>query len=569
VKRRIGYKTRVIHKSFEKARREKAIMRRVLLASVSALAMVTAAVTGTTDARAAGDKPSDGDQLRRLATVPLGAEITGIFLTEEGHLFFNAQHPADSNAAPFNRATVGGIVGYDMNALPRTFTEMPVPIGDDEKQSVQTAVGDYQVIAQEGGFEEQIVAGLGGITDTSGTNTIKVSNDPDFNGFVRIAKDEGYLFTNWEDRPGGMSRMHIRMNDQGRWKIVDNRVQMIDFSSVNGTWVNCFGTVSPWNTPLTSEELYFDNTDQWNNPDYATDWNRPEPMTEYRDAYPNPYDYGYIVEITDPKGTPTPKKHYAMGRFSHENSVVMPDNKTVYLSDDGTGTVFFKFVADTAGDLSSGMLYAAKATQAANDIPAETPFKIDWIELAHGSNDEIHGWIRDYDGIDTEDYVEGESSYISDADVEAWANGEAEDDRAAFLESRKAAAAKGATAEFRKMEGVNIHYGAALDGSVPFMYMAMSSVGKTMADDKGDIRLQANPCGIVYRMKLDADYNVTHMVPAIAGGPYDGERAVNQCATESISNPDNLVVMKDGRVIVGEDTGEHENNALWIYDPEA
>ena len=36
-------------------------------------------------------------------------------------------------------------------------------------------------------------------------------------------------------------------------------VMMVDFTDVGGTWVNCFGSLSPWNTPLTSEELYFDD----------------------------------------------------------------------------------------------------------------------------------------------------------------------------------------------------------------------------------------------------------------------------------------------------------------------
>ncbi len=66
----------------------------------------------------------------------------------------NAQHQADSNTAPYNRATVGVITGIDMNDLPRTFAEMPVPITDAEKQSVRTAVGDYPTIAKEGGFRE-------------------------------------------------------------------------------------------------------------------------------------------------------------------------------------------------------------------------------------------------------------------------------------------------------------------------------------------------------------------------------------------------------------------------------
>ena len=42
---------------------------------------------------------------------------------------------------------------------------------------------------------------------------------------------------------------------------------------------------------------------------------------------------------------------------------VMPDKRTVYITDDSTNGMFLKFVADAAGDLSSGRLYAAKMTQ--------------------------------------------------------------------------------------------------------------------------------------------------------------------------------------------------------------
>lgn len=43
-----------------------------------------------------------------------------------------------------------------------------------------------------------------------------------------------------------------------------------------------------------------------------------------------------------------------MGRKSNEMGLVMPDNRTVYMADDGTNTAQYKFVADKAGDLSSG-----------------------------------------------------------------------------------------------------------------------------------------------------------------------------------------------------------------------
>src|SRR5690606_40053464 len=80
-------------------------------------------------------------------------------------------------------------------------------------------------------------------------------------------------------------------------------------------------------------------------------------------TFPNPYDYGYIVEITEPTAAaPVPVKHFTLGRSAHENPIIMPDEKTVYLTDDGGFKAFYKFVADTAGDLSAGTVYAATLT---------------------------------------------------------------------------------------------------------------------------------------------------------------------------------------------------------------
>ena len=73
-----------------------------------------------------------------------------------------------------------------------------------------------------------------------------------------------------------------------------------------------------------------------------------------------------------------------MGRFSHEMGVVLPDGKTTYHGDDGTNVVFFKSVADEAGDLSAGTLYAAKITQQPDDS-----LDIAWIKLGSGNDDEI------------------------------------------------------------------------------------------------------------------------------------------------------------------------------------
>ena len=108
-------------------------------------------------------------------------------------------------------------------------------------------------------------------------------------------------------------------------------------------------------------------------------------------------------------------------------------------------------------------------------------FDIEWIELATATNAEVEAWIDAYDGIDETDYVEGSTSYISDAEVATWATGTAPDDRVAFLETLRAAEAKGATVEFNKMEGINVNFDGLKSGAVPFMYVAMAEVRGAMA----------------------------------------------------------------------------------------
>lgn len=574
---------------------------------LSALAIATslalAACGGDSDSNNGGGDTGgiQMERLTRVATLPLGSEATGLFLKQDGEVFTNIQHPSDANVTPdaeghvYRHATVGLIENTDIN---KPFEGVSVPETDEEKQIMRVATGRYNVLGQQGdAWAGAPQPGLGGIAVQDGTALIKVSNDPDFNGWVEVSEDEGYLFTNWEDRPGGMSRLHLIRTDEGRWVVQDNDASMVDFSAVKGTWVNCFGTVSPWNTPLTSEELYFDNTVNWNAPGQGSiqdlaDYLAGEINTDYTVTYPNPYDYGYIVEITDPTGTPTPVKHFTLGRYSHENAVVMPDQKTVYMSDDGGGVILFKFVADTAGDLSSGTLYAAAVTQ--DTLPmdaAEAGFDISWVELASASNADIESWVDEYDDVTTADYVDGANSYISDQQINDWAEAKLNqdlddsgsvaaspfaDDRPAFLESRKAAVKLGATGEFNKMEGINVNQKRAQasvegDGEQAHVYVVMSDIAGNMLDSEGAIQLtnQDARCGGAFRMPLEADYNVSRLEMVELGGPYDPTDAANTCSVDGLSGPDNVEVMDDGRLLIGEDTGNHENNMVWLLDPKA
>lgn len=551
------------------------------------------------------DDNNDGitDGLIRFATVPLGAEVTGLFVTDDGTLFFNLQHPDASNTATdsagrrADRGTVGYVAGLNLHETPTTIPSTPVPSRTSTRQTTQTAAGNYVVLGQQGDtFAGALPHGLAAIRSADDSTTVVASDMPDFNGFIPLAPDSGYLFTNWEWFPGGMSRIKLDRNGSTMtWSVDTSDIMMVDFGTW-GTLANCFGSVTPWGTPLTSEE--------WggpaNNPTSTKTWNSPNTfdstrmaLEEYVGGFPNPYRYQWLVEIINPTSVnPLPVKRYAMGRYYHENGVCLPDGKTCYMSEDDSYGALYKFVADTANDLSSGTLYAAKLAQSPGNDPATTTFDVTWIELGSASDAEIEAWVAEYDDIDTSDYVGGRSNYISTLDISAWARadatypttssagtvtaGRAMDNRIAFLESNIAADEKGATTEFQKLEGIDVNYDRAQEAAtgedlVPgetvttaYVYFAISDFSNGMTDNIGDIRLSddVGACGGVYRMPLDSNYDATRIEPAVMGA----DETSGDCDTRFIAQPDNIRVMQDGRVLIGEDGGQ-TNNALWLFDP--
>lgn len=525
----------------------------------------------STDDMDAGEEETADPSLVRLATVALGAEITGMEKTANGEFFFNVQHPDDSLANGEGAAAVGAWTGVNVDELAADLESLPVPDGAD-KETTKVVEGAYQVLGREGDtMGGDLPSGLGHILAADGVTEIKQSNDPDFNAFIPSNDDgsEGYLFTAWEDRPGGMTRLALSKADDGSWTV--GTASNVDFSAVKGTMINCFGSVSPWGTPLTSEENYeAENAAAWNDASYSDGYPNYADVqaiqTYLGGTYPNPYDYGYIVEITDPTGTPTPVKHFTLGRSAHENAVVMPDQRTVYTTSDGTGQSFYKFVANTAGDLSAGTLYAAKVTQDDSKDPAVAGFDLEWIMLGASNNAAIEALIDTYDGIDETAFVADSTNFVTQEAIDAY-DPTTDANELAFIETARVARALGASSEFDKMEGININYAGVESGEVPYMYVAMSDVRNMMVDTEGDIQLDPNRCGVVYRFTLGADYDTARMEPVVAGGEIDEEATVNQCPVGYIAQPDNVAVLNDGRVLIGEDTGNHENNMLWLWTP--
>ncbi len=338
--------------------------------------------------------PADGS-LKRFATVPLGAEVTGLRITPDGTLFMNVQHPSSANPEPFNAATIGVVVGF--NANEDDFESVAVPEDFSDQSVAVIASGEYQILGQvgepvpnsaDGDIFGQVIRADGTVQEVKeydGSVTV-YCNNPDGNNFIPTGEGSGYLLTNFECFPGSISQLAVTRNEDGTWNIDEGDV--LDVSHLNGTWFTCGASLTPWNTGIIGEEGDSD----------ASDLTFPGvvAMSDYLGKQANPYDYGWVMEVAPDMDGTSIVKHYAMGRRSNENAIVASDEKTVYFGDDGSNVMLFKFVADEAGDLSAGTLYAGKVTQMEDDEIGHR-LAVEWIELGHGNDAEIEAAIRELD----------------------------------------------------------------------------------------------------------------------------------------------------------------------------
>lgn len=175
----------------------------------------------------------------------------------------------------------------------------------------------------------------------------------------------------------------------------------VDTSSAHGLWITCGASLSPWGTHLSSEEYEPDAFDQKLGQSLST--LKAFSKNIYGDeTSANPYNYGHLPEITvKADGTGSVKKHYCLGRISHELVQVFADNRTVLMGDDYTNGGLFMFVADKEKDLSAGTLYVAKFITQLTDTTAG---KISWIKLGHATSAEIENLIKS--GIKATDIFE-------------------------------------------------------------------------------------------------------------------------------------------------------------------
>ncbi|MDD3518935.1 MAG: DUF839 domain-containing protein [Chromatiales bacterium] len=457
----------------------------------------------------------------------------------------------------------------------------------------------------------------GRLYDYQGNPLVDPNGDPliaetaDANSLLEVG-DKLFLVNHWEydwilangtganKAPNWYSRAPMSMNltniaqdkDSGKLTATDQRP--IDFSGVDGLWIPCFGSQSPWNTHLGSEEdydLYFVKAS--GGYDTATS-NGLKAMTELyfkNSRQANPYHYGYIPEVkVNSDGSTEVKKHYNMGRGTWEQTIFMPDSRTAYFGDDGTNVFLAMFVGDVAADPSAGgTLYAARwnQTSSANGGAAN----LSWVRLGHATSAEvkalIDGGITFWDIFDittpdtTPDWAaQGYKAIRAGQSTTEYVRLKSGmEQAAAFLEPRRYAAYLGATTEFNKMEGV------AVNRADKKLYMAMSYIDKGMlADATGPvdhIQTAKINAGGSYEIQMAGGQTDTggsainsewvgvsmHVPTALLGQDISADALGNVAHPDKVANPDNMFFSEGMRTLfIGEDSGTHVNNFVWAYN---
>lgn len=357
----------------------------------------------------------------------------------------------------------------------------------------------------------------------------------------------------------------------------------VDTSSVNGLWITCGASLSPWGTHLSSEEY---------EPNAFTAATDAQFKAFSKNLYgsetaANPYNYGHMPEVTvNPDGTASIKKHYNLGRISHELVQVMPDNRTVFMGDDATNSGYFVFVADKEKDLSAGSLYVAKVGTGFSIDPAAPAAPLTWIKLGSATSAEIKALAATLKPTDIMTVSTTDPQDASYTKVNA--NGKTEwiklmpgmEKAAAFLETHRYASLVGASMGFSKMEGTTVNIKdkvaySALQNCVASMVAgnAYNTVGNGVSIPK------ALNAGAVMALNLkgglkdtsgtsiNSEWMPVDTKALITGEDITADALGNTANPEKIANPDNLKFSETLRTLfIGEDSSQHVNNFLWAYN---
>lgn len=490
-----------------------------------------------------------------------------------------------------------------------SFDGITAPLTDAEKRQVRATsnvtidgkkvpVG-YKTLLRGGDVLNGVT--FGALTDKDGDpiklgdGSTVVDNGTDFTSLLPVGS-KLFSVTHFESgKPAAMYLTEL-LQDKTTGALTAVSTKPIDFSAVGGLWTPCAGSVTPWNTHIGGEE-YEPDARAFEAATTAAEvdtlfaahaiYFKVDPATATLDqlrAVLTPYKYGFPVEVTvSEQGSATAAKHYAMGRRANELAYVMPDKKTVYMTDDGDNTGFYMFIAKTPGSLTAGKLFAMKWNQTSDNLGGAAT--IEWIPLGPEATDDdvktlLTANTKFSDIFDAETpNVDGTCPTSGFKAVQHGKTGEClklktgKELAASRLETRRYAAYVGATIEMNKEEGFTF------DPDGMTAYVAITDIGNGMTDKSAydfggpnHVKLQPNACGGVYSLAVGADpaigseYVVKSWTSLIVGIP---SAASGSCSISTIANPDNIsFVRKYNTLVIGEDCGklQHQNDAIWSMD---
>lgn len=370
--------------------------------------------------------------------------------------------------------------------------------------------------------------------------------------------------------------------DQTTGKLSLVKYHNVDTSEVNGLWITCGSSLSPWNTHLSSEEY---------EPD-AFDTNDMRFKAFSRKLFgdelvANPYHYGHMPEVTvKHDGTGSIVKHFCMGRISHELVQVMPDNRTTLMGDDCTNGGLFLFVADKEKDLSAGTLYVAKLGAGFSVNPMDAGAKLSWVKLGHATSKEIEKLANTLKPSDIMTVLKADPKDASFTQI--FNNGKANwikvkpgmEKAAAFLETHRYAYLMGGSMGFSKMEGTTVN----IKDKVAYSALAnikdsMVKTGKGWNAASGIALNKALVAGGVLAHTLGggqvdqtgaaikSEWVPSNTRALLIGEDIAPDALGNLSNPDKIGNPDNLKFSEKLRTLfIGEDSSTHVNNFVWAYN---
>lgn len=283
---------------------------------------------------------------------------------------------------------LGGVVGVGAQA------QLKFPVNVDPQWTSQT------VMMPQSPLKSQVIF-VGGVDEVQTTatygNAAGKALAKEWHDYIGFVKDTaggalGWVVVNHEMTTkndsvgdgGGMTSFRIKRDKAGKLEVMNSTLPdgrtgkffNVDFvNTVGETGMNCGGitangrvwTAEEWmqnsNAGIYASGNGFRDTTDWTITNSGLGANFDgKTLKRYQNL-------NWFVEV-DPKTGKAIRKQYNWGRAGWEAGVVMPDNKTIYMFEDGTPGILGRFVATTAGDFTSGQMSVYK-----HDAPTK------WIDI--------------------------------------------------------------------------------------------------------------------------------------------------------------------------------------------